>query len=107
MYTLRLTFKSTNNINNLKQKLLKLKQLNNFKNIKLKGLYQIKNKKKIFTVLRSPHVNKKSREHFIYKNYIKKIDIQFFNLFELFNFLIIIKKVLTENLIIQSKIIKN
>ena len=26
-----------------------------------------------FTILRSPHVNKKSREHFIYENYTKKI----------------------------------
>nr|YP_010395045.1 ribosomal protein S10 [Phytopythium vexans]AFQ02348.1 40S ribosomal protein S10 [Phytopythium vexans]DAZ89482.1 TPA_asm: ribosomal protein S10 [Phytopythium vexans] len=107
MYILRITFKSIKKINNIKENLLKLKKNNNFKNIQINGIFKIKNKNKIFTLLRSPHVNKKSREHFIYKNYTQKIDIKFKNIFQLFNFLIILKKILNENNIIKIKIIKN
>nr|WLM08638.1 ribosomal protein S10 [Nothophytophthora sp. 'californica'] len=106
MYILRITFKSIQKINKIKQKLLKLKNKNKFKDIQINGIFQTKNKNKIFTVLKSPHVNKKSREQFIYKNYTQKIDIKFFNIFQLLNFLIIIKKVLSENFIINTKIIK-
>nr|QUJ24001.1 40S ribosomal protein S10 [Nothophytophthora sp. 'irlandica']QUJ24020.1 40S ribosomal protein S10 [Nothophytophthora chlamydospora]UQT68327.1 ribosomal protein S10 [Nothophytophthora sp.]QUJ24002.1 40S ribosomal protein S10 [Nothophytophthora sp. 'irlandica']QUJ24003.1 40S ribosomal protein S10 [Nothophytophthora sp. 'irlandica'] len=107
MYILRITFKSIQKINKIKQKLLKLKNKNKFKNIQINGIFQTKNKNKIFTVLKSPHVNKKSREQFIYKNYTQKIEINFFNIFQLLNFLIIIKKILSENFIINAKIIKN
>nr|UNW58713.1 40S ribosomal protein S10 [Phytophthora gondwanensis]UNW58714.1 40S ribosomal protein S10 [Phytophthora gondwanensis]UNW58715.1 40S ribosomal protein S10 [Phytophthora gondwanensis]UNW58716.1 40S ribosomal protein S10 [Phytophthora gondwanensis]UNW58717.1 40S ribosomal protein S10 [Phytophthora gondwanensis] len=103
MYLLRITFKSFQKINQLKQNLLKLNQFNN---IKINGIFQVKNKNKIFTILKSPHVNKKSREHFIYKNYKPKIDIEFLNIFQLFNFLILIKKILSENSLINIKIIK-
>nr|AJY58492.1 40S ribosomal protein S10 [Peronospora minor]AJY58496.1 40S ribosomal protein S10 [Peronospora atriplicis-hastatae]AJY58499.1 40S ribosomal protein S10 [Peronospora schachtii]AJY58513.1 40S ribosomal protein S10 [Peronospora polycarpi]AJY58514.1 40S ribosomal protein S10 [Peronospora sp. S27]AJY58515.1 40S ribosomal protein S10 [Peronospora sp. BP124]AJY58516.1 40S ribosomal protein S10 [Peronospora sp. 1029]AJY58519.1 40S ribosomal protein S10 [Peronospora sp. 1031]AJY58520.1 40S riboso len=106
MYILRITFKSFQKINQLKQKLIKLKTFNKLKNIKIKGIFQIKNKNKIFTLLKSPHVNKKSREHFIYKNYLPKIDIKFKNIFQLFNFLILIKKFLSENSLMNIKIIK-
>jgi small subunit ribosomal protein S10 len=106
MYLLRITLKSIKNQNNIKQNILKLKKINSFQNITIKGFFQIKNKTKLFTVLRSPHVNKKSREHFIYKNYNQKFDIKFKNFFQLLNCLIIIKKILTENFIIQTKIIK-
>nr|AFQ02341.1 40S ribosomal protein S10 [Phytophthora taxon Pgchlamydo] len=106
MYLLRITFKSFQKINQLKQNLLKLKKINKFKNIKINGIFQTKNKKKIFTLLRSPHVNKKSREHFIYKNYNPKIDINFINIFQLLNFLIIIKKTLSENSLMNIKILK-
>lgn len=106
MYILRITFKSIQKINNIKKKLLKLKKINKFKNIQIKGIFKIKDKNKIFTLLKSPHVNKKSREHFIYKNYTQKIDVKFSNIIELFNFIILIKKVLTKNFIINFKIIK-
>lgn len=106
MYILRITFKSIQKINNIKKNLLKLKKINKFKNIQIKGIFKIKDKNKIFTLLKSPHVNKKSREHFIYKNYTQKIDIKFSNIIELFNFIIITKKILTENFIINFKIIK-
>nr|AEP41601.1 40S ribosomal protein S10 [Phytophthora inundata]AXU39051.1 ribosomal protein S10 [Phytophthora inundata]AXU39053.1 ribosomal protein S10 [Phytophthora inundata]AXU39060.1 ribosomal protein S10 [Phytophthora inundata]UXG53568.1 ribosomal protein S10 [Phytophthora condilina] len=106
MYLLRITFKSFQKINQLKKKLLNLKKINNFKNIKINGIFQTKKKKKIFTLLRSPHVNKKSREHFIYTNYQPKIDIKFINIFKLLNFLIIIKKTLAENSLMNVKIIK-
>nr|UNW58694.1 40S ribosomal protein S10 [Phytophthora celebensis]UNW58695.1 40S ribosomal protein S10 [Phytophthora celebensis]UNW58696.1 40S ribosomal protein S10 [Phytophthora celebensis]UNW58697.1 40S ribosomal protein S10 [Phytophthora celebensis]UNW58698.1 40S ribosomal protein S10 [Phytophthora celebensis] len=103
MYILRITFKSFQTINQLKQNLLKL---NKFKTIKIKGIFQVKKKNKIFTILKSPHVNKKSREHFIYKNYTPKIDVEFFNIFQLLNFLILIKKILSENSLMNIKIIK-
>ena len=106
MYILRITFKSVQKINNIKKNLLKLKKINKFKNIQIKGIFKIKDKNKIFTLLKSPHVNKKSREHFIYKNYTQKIDIKFSNIIELFNFMIIVKKILTENFIINFKILK-
>nr|AEP41720.1 40S ribosomal protein S10 [Phytophthora vignae]UXG53526.1 ribosomal protein S10 [Phytophthora vignae] len=106
MYLLRLTFKSFQKINQLKQNLLRLKKFNKFTNIQINGIFQTKKKKKIFTLLRSPHVNKKSREHFIYKNYTPRIDIKFINIFQLLNFLILVKKILSENALINIKIIK-
>jgi ribosomal protein S10 len=106
MYILRTTFKSIQKINNIKKNLLKLKKISKFKNIQIKGIFKIKDKNKIFTLLKSPHVNKKSREHFIYKNYTQKIEVQFSNIIELFNFMIIVKKILTENFIINFKILK-
>ena len=106
MYLLRITFKSFQKIKQLKQNLINLKKFIKLKNIKIMGIFQIKNKNKIFTLLKSPHVNKKSREHFIYKNYLLKIDIKFKNIFQLFNFLILIKKFLSENSLMNIKIIK-
>nr|YP_010394667.1 ribosomal protein S10 [Phytophthora quercina]UNW58213.1 40S ribosomal protein S10 [Phytophthora castanetorum]AEP41685.1 40S ribosomal protein S10 [Phytophthora quercina]AEP41686.1 40S ribosomal protein S10 [Phytophthora quercina]UXG53543.1 ribosomal protein S10 [Phytophthora quercina]UXG53605.1 ribosomal protein S10 [Phytophthora quercina] len=106
MYLLRITFKSFQKINQLKKNLLKLKNINKLKNIRIHGIFQTKNKNKIFTLLKSPHVNKKSREHFIYKNYTPKIDIKLNNIFQLLNFLILIKKILSKNSLINVKIIK-
>lgn len=99
MYILNLTLKSTQNINNFIFKYKKKKTINNF--------FQIKQKKKIFTVLKSPHINKKSRESFLLKNYIKKINIPFFNIYKLFNFLIILRKNLPKDFHIKIKILKN
>ena len=103
MYILRITFQSFHKINQLKQKLILLKKQ---KNIQISGIFQVKKKKKIFTLLKSPHVNKKSREHFIYLKYMPKLEIKFKNIFQLFNFIILIKKYLSENLLIKIKIIK-
>ena len=109
MYILRITFKSITSIKFIQKFLFFLKNNKNkiFKNILIRGLIKIKNKNKIFTILKSPHVNKKSREHFIYKTYTQKIDIKFFNFYLLLNFLIIIKKLFSQNNIIKIKIIKN
>nr|YP_009420734.1 ribosomal protein S10 [Phytophthora nicotianae]DAZ88476.1 TPA_asm: ribosomal protein S10 [Phytophthora nicotianae P1976]DAZ88909.1 TPA_asm: ribosomal protein S10 [Phytophthora nicotianae CJ01A1]AEP41642.1 40S ribosomal protein S10 [Phytophthora nicotianae]AEP41643.1 40S ribosomal protein S10 [Phytophthora nicotianae]AEP41644.1 40S ribosomal protein S10 [Phytophthora nicotianae] len=106
MYLLRITFNSFQKIKQLKQNLLKLKKINKLKNIQIHGIFQTKNKNKIFTVLKSPHVNKKAREHFIIKNYTPKIDIKFKNIFQLLNFLILIKKIFSENILMNIKIIK-
>ena len=119
MYILRITLKTIKKKNKLKINLDKLQiklhkfrklefnKFNKYKKYKIKGIYKIKKKNKIFTLLKSPHVNKKSREHFIYKNYIEKIDINFLNFIKLLDFLIIFKKKFIKNNIINIKIIKN
>lgn len=106
MYLLRITFQSFQKLNQIKKKLILLKKRHKLKNIRISGLFQIKQKKKIFTLLKSPHVNKKSREHFIYKKYSPKTEIKFKNFLQLINFLILIKKTFSENLLITTKIIK-
>nr|UXG53547.1 ribosomal protein S10 [Plasmopara halstedii] len=106
MYILQITFSSFQKKQQLKQNLLKLKYINKLKSIKIPGLFQTKKKKKIFTLLRSPHVNKKSREHFIYTKYTPKINIKFKDIVMLLNFLILIKKNLSKNLLINTKIKK-
>lgn len=106
MYILRINFKSIEKINKLKINILNIKKKKKFKNLKIKGFFNVKNKKKIFTLLKSPHVNKKSREHFIYQNYIQKVDLQFLNIFQLINFIILLKKKLSNRFLITTKIIK-
>ena len=106
MYLLRITFQSFQKPNQIKQKLILLKKRYKLKNIRINGLFQIKQKKKIFTLLKSTHVNKKSREHFIYKKYSLKTEIKFKKFLQLINFLILIKKSFSENLLITTKIIK-
>ena len=97
MYLLRITFKSFQKINQLKKNLIKLKKINRLKHPVIIKIFQVKKKKKIFTILRSPHVNKKSREHFIYIKFLPKIDINFKNIFQLLNYLILVKKTFSEN----------
>jgi len=45
-------------------------------NANLKGPVPLPTKRRIFCVLRSPHVNKDAREHFEIKTYKRLIDIQ-------------------------------
>jgi ribosomal protein S10 len=90
--------------NNTKRSLKFLSKLLN-KSLLKKEIFLPK-KEKLFVILKSPHVNKKSREHFIFKNYIQKIEIEFISIFELINFLIHLKKNLTKNFLIHFKIIK-
>nr|AVN67195.1 ribosomal protein S10 [Perofascia sp.] len=106
MYLLRITFKSFQKINQLKQKLIKLKKINRLKHPAMIKIFQVAKKKKIFTILKSPHVNKKSREHFLYIKYVPKIDVNFKNIFQLLNYIILVKKTLSENTLIHFKIIK-
>ena len=76
------------------QKFLQLfldKQLNNhIKFEPLKKVLKYKTEKKIFTVLKSPHVNKTAQEQFEYRLYKKKIKI---NSNQFFLFLIFLKKI--------------
>lgn len=106
MYYLRITFQSFKKINHLKQKLITLKKNTKLKNIQIPGIFKTKLKKKIFTLLKSPHVNKKAREQFLYTKYLSKVEIKFKTIFQLFNFLILVKKYLSENLLLNIKIIK-
>lgn len=99
MYILRIYFKSLKKNNKFKTIFKKNEKIKN------SHFFKVKNKNKIFTLLKSPHVNKKSREHFILKNYSQKINLEFFNFYQLINFLIFIKKKNAKN-IIQTKIIK-
>jgi len=45
-------------------------------NAKLKGPVPLPTKRRIYCVLRSPHVNKDAREHFEIRTYKRLIDIQ-------------------------------
>lgn len=110
MYILKITIKSLKNINNLKIKYLylyKIKQFLKNKNIKLKGNIQQKKKKYIYTVLRSPHVNKKSMEHFSYNYYNKNFYVSNNNFYTLIYFSIILRKILPHNTLLKMKIKKN
>jgi small subunit ribosomal protein S10 len=108
MYTLKITIKSLKNINNIKIKYLyKIKQFLKNNNIKIKGNIQQKKKNTIYTVLKSPHVNKKSMEHFNYNFYKKNFYILNNDFYTLVYFLIILKKSLPENILIKTQIKKN
>ena len=104
-FTLKIKFTTNIQENNTEKKILKLINIQN-KNVKIKSVYNIKNRNKIFTLLRSPHVNKKSMEHFIYKNTSQRITIDIFTFLEAFNMLIFIKKMLGKNLEMNFTIIK-
>lgn len=94
----------------LKIKLISLKRIDKFNILKKKkniNFFFTKKKKNIYTVLKSPHVNKKSREHFLLnKNYIYNFIIKFNNVFQLLNYIIYIKKKNSKNNILKFKIIK-
>jgi ribosomal protein S10 len=51
------------------------------------SVHQNPTKKKIFTVLKSPHVNKTAQEHFEYGLYVKKIKLHSYKGLLLFTFL--------------------
>jgi len=64
---------------------------NNMFQIKVISIqYQKKKRKKKFTILKSPHVNKIAQEHFEYCLYKKQISIYSSNIFKIF---IILKKI--------------
>ena len=84
-----------------------LNKTNKFLIKNLKKNFNLKKKKKIFTVLKSPHVNKKAREHFIYNNfYCYNITLNISNIFFLIKTIIYLKKKYSKNTNIKFKIIK-
>ena len=107
MYTLKLTIKSLQNLKNIKIYLYKIKQFLKNKNIIIKGNISQKKKNTIYTVLRSPHVYKKSQEHFNYNYYKQTFYILNNNLYILIYFLIMIKKIIPQNVLLKTKIKKN
>jgi len=68
----------------------KLCQNNSLKIKKFSVQYQKKKKKKFFTVLKSPHVNKRAQDHFEYCLYKKQISVCSLNIFKI---LIILKRI--------------
>ncbi len=88
MYRLQIQIQNFKNLKNIQNKLIKIK-----KNLKIKNkiFIIIKKKKKNYTLLRSPHVNKKSREQFIFQKYKINCYICDLNLYKLLNFLVIFK----------------
>ena len=107
MYTLKITIKSLQNLINIKTYLFKIQQFLKIKNIIIKGKISKKKKNTIYTVLRSPHVYKKSREHFNYNCYNQTFHILNNNLYTLIYFSTILKKIISQNLLLKIKIQKN
>ena len=62
-------------------------------------------KQKLFTVLKSPHVNKKAREQFIYKNFKQNMIFIIKSIKQLFNLIIYLKKTFSKNITLKFKII--
>lgn len=106
IYILKITFKTLKANNNIKKDLYLLKKIGNFEKNKNISIFKIKKKKKLFTLLKSPHIYKKSREQFIYENFIVKIEIKFINFIQLLNFILILQKTLVKNKLIMLKIMK-
>ena len=77
MTQLQITLKTfkPNNFTIIDNLLPKLKNIKILKDIELKQIILPASKKKIFTVLKSPHVYKKSREHFEMRIHKRLIDI--------------------------------
>jgi small subunit ribosomal protein S10 len=75
MTQLQITLKTfkPNNFTIIDNLLPKLKNIKILKDIELKQIILPASKKKIFTVLKSPHVYKKSREQFKYSTYKRQI----------------------------------
>lgn len=109
MYKLEITLKTNNSGNfvSVPKILQKLKEINILKKLKINIINIPSDKKKIFTVLKSPHVYKKSREQFKYALYKKKLNIESSDVIPILYFNLIIKNYLPNSFNIYSKIIKN
>ena len=110
MYSLKLTIKSLQNLKKIEIKykyLLKIKYFLKKKYIKILGNIPYKKKNKIYTVLRSPHVYKKSREHFNYNYYKQCFYILGLKSYDLIHILILFKKILPQNLLLKIQLQKN
>lgn len=106
MYILKITFQTLQYNKQLRRQILQLKKNYKFNKIKISGIISIKKRKKIFTVLKSPNINKKSREQFSFQNYNQKIEIKSYKILELLNILITIKSIIIQNTLFKIKIIK-
>ena len=109
------------NQNSLKKFLKIFLKLNNFKKLKLKNIFKLflkKNHRTIFTILKSPHVNKVSQEQFEFNISFIQVNLTGSQIFKLLMFLkkiqvitgfdvnINIKFVLNSKLVNLSKIPK-
>ena len=106
MYKLNINLEtiSSKNFKSVERVIKKLKRFKFFKGINIKLINMPLNKKKLITVLKSPHVHKKSREQFKYQTYKKKILIENSNIIKLLYLEIFLKKLLNKGFKISSKI---
>ena len=109
MYSLKLTIKSLQNLKKLaiRYRFLKIKKFFKKKYIKIQGIIPFKKKNIIYTVLRSPHVNKKSREHFNYNYYKQSFHIISSKIYNLIHILVVFRKILPKNLLLKVQLNKN
>lgn len=101
---------SSKNLNSLTKFLKFIYLFKTNKNFKLQIVTtqsQRKNKKYFFSVLRSPHVNKKSQEQFEYYFYNKQIKIYVFKIVKFLKFWKLIKTKLFFDIKIKIKFILN
>lgn len=104
MYNLHVTFQTVKPISKLSLKLKRLKKIKQFKNLKFPSIFKTYSKQKLFTVLKSPHVNKKAREQFIYKTYKQNMIFLVRNINQLLNLIIYFKKKYSKNITLKFKI---
>ena len=106
MYKLNISLKtiSPQNFKLVEKIIKKIKKLKFFKGINIKIINLPLSKKKIFTVLKSPHVHKKSREQFKYQTYKKKILLESLNIIQLLYLEMFLKNFLNKSFRISSKI---
>lgn len=106
MHKLEITLKTFSHKNFSQVDLLinKLTNFQIFQNSKMNVVQLPSSKKKIFTVLKSPHVHKKSREQFKYSTFKRKIIIKNSNVLTLLYLNMFIKKYLSKDFDSKSKI---
>jgi ribosomal protein S10 len=85
--------KNETSITSFLEFLSKISNKKSFKIILLLKCFPQKNKKNIFTILKSPHVNKTAQEQFEYNVFSVKIQIQ---TFQMLKFLVILKRMQIE-----------
>lgn len=109
MYILNITLKTFNpkNLNNLNQLITKnYKHRYNFcQNLNISKIIQMKTKHKNFVVLKSPHVHKKSREHFQYKIFKKLYTIKSKHILHLLYFNFLVTRIFSKNCLINTQLI--
>jgi ribosomal protein S10 len=108
MYTLQIIFQTHKPKNFEKLSIFIKQQQISFRFLKLLKITKkvtLKNKIKNFTVLKSPHVNKKSREHFQYKKHKCLLVVKSTNSLPLFYFNFLITNFLNRDFLISSKIV--
>ena len=104
-YKLEITLKDFNfkNFSHLKRILIQLKKVGFFNQMVITS-QQLPTSKKLFTVLKSPHVYKKSREQFQFQVFQRKIIIQHPTLSVLLYIDFFIKQYLVQNATLKSKL---
>lgn len=101
---------TSKNQNSLKRFIKNFKTLSKNKRLHLRrflNFYQRKQNNKIFTILKSPHVNKKAQEQFEYNLYSKNLKIKSFQILKVLILLKNFQKTLHTDVDIKVKFIIN